>query len=249
MKKTIVSLVSIVLLAAACGAKTPPPATNQQVQQSAKDNKQNNNMNNDIKSALEDASEEATSPIFDEVDPKQFPVKFLDAMQVGNHAAYVKSQQEDADSINFVLLNYDLEKGGWRQFGQDSSNFIFPEAGPDSQEAQQGIKDKVAMLEDKYFSKSAVLDFYRDLKASNMDAAKALISKQSPVNLPALVAQYPILLDNSGYSVYENKVVFTTATVNLQVIGNDKTSKHLIFNLVKEGTWKIQTIAPDSYKD
>jgi hypothetical protein len=251
MKKSIITIASIVLLAAGCGTQTPTPAATSQTppaqQQPAQTNQQNNlsqtPMNKELKTQLEAASEDALKPIFDDKDPNQFPLKFVDAVQVGNHAAYVKSQQPDQGSINYALLHYDLENGGWNQFGQDSDNFLFVNPDPKSPENIQGMKDKVLAMEDGYFSKEAAIDLHDALEAADMDTAKALLAQNSQVNLESLLAKYPILKDNAGYSVYGQKVTSPNATLKMQIIGKDKVSKHADFGLLKEnGVWKITNI-------
>ena len=79
-----------------------------------------------LREQLEEASSYTTKPIFSR--EVSVSTKFVEAAQMGNHAAYVKTEQEsEKEGLDVVVIAFNLENGEWDvNMGEGTTTSFFP---------------------------------------------------------------------------------------------------------------------------
>lgn len=241
MKKLFLLPCIFLLIAAGCNAQpstksvSPSPVSNQshpvpapQVQKPS------------LRQQLESVSPDATAPV---ISDSTWPVKVLDVVQIGNHAAYVKAQQADQCSVNLEMLGFDYSGEQWDQFGNYSDNYIFADMKTQTAADTQAINQKVKDMEDEYFAKKVGEDFEEALSSQDYPAAAALFvstKNETAANIQTFVGQHPLLKNTSGYGGVDYSSSDAGTVVTVSVIVNGANNQDVALVLAKEnGAWKI----------
>ena len=185
-----------------------------------------------LREQLEEASSNTTKPRF---SGDSVSVKFIEAVQMGNHAAYVKTEQEsEKEGLDVVVIAFNLENGEWDvNMGEGTTTSFFPLP------SEEELKMAVADMKNKYFIEAVGWDFRYALRRDDYKFAANLFSAdsgQTAEKLKNLFDQFPTL---DGIP-FMNEVKDANATLSLGV-GEEAA----IADLVKEnGVWKISKITP-----
>lgn len=241
-------LLAFVLIAAGCGpqqptnqAKPAQPAAQSPSQGPTSEEAKKEN----LKGLLVAASPETTTLIFDD---SKWPLNTLDVQQSGNHAVYVKSQQPDEGSLNFVLLGFDYKSGRWVQFGGASNNYLFADGKTQTGADTTAIMQKLKGMEDKYFAENVGEDFARALSAQDYPAAASLfaaVQNKTAGDIQDFVAQHGVLKKTSGFAINNYEGSATDAMVTVYIDGTGGTLK-VDLSLTKEnGAWKISGLSAE----
>ncbi|MBI5412448.1 hypothetical protein HZA43_04775 [Candidatus Peregrinibacteria bacterium] len=187
-----------------------------------------------LREQLEEASSDTIKPRFSE--DKSRSIKFFEAVQTENHAAYVKTEEDPkGEGLDIVVMGFDLEDGEWsRQVMGDASSSFFP---PPSGEQ---LKETADRMKNEYFIQAVGWDFRNAVRRDDYESAVGLFSKdsgQTAEKLKNFISQFPSLKDGLPFI---GDIQDANATLDLG-LGEQKTT----VDLVKEnGVWKISKITP-----
>lgn len=239
-------LLAFVLIAAGCGPQRPtdpvkPAQTAAQSPNQGLTSEETKKEN--LKGLLEAASPETTTLIFDD---SKWPRNTLDVQQFGNHAVYVKSQQPDEGSMNFVLLGFDYKSGRWVQFGGASNNYLFADGKTQTGADTTAILQKLKGMEDKYFAEGVGWDFARALQAQDYPAAASLFAaakNKTAGDMQDFVSQHGVLKKTSDFAINNYEASATDAMMTVYITGTGGTLE-VDLSLIKEnGAWKISGLS------
>lgn len=186
-----------------------------------------------LKQLLEEASSATTDLAWSE--DKSTPIKFIEAVKIGNHAAYIRLDGTGSLFLFSFKLNND---GEWDSSNEDA-NYVTSE-----KLSKSKLKKKTDEMKNDFFADSTVSDFTSAVWDGDYQAAAKLFSagsNQTADGIKGFFDQFPTL---KSYFSQKKDIKEKSAVFLVEI--NDK---KFIMSLIKEnGIWKIGKIVPDTSK-